>query len=1379
MSYTSVFGGTTIYPSDVSYLPLALAADTTLEWPLEASGDITVAARIIGVTPASANRSVILPDATRTGTGQSILFNNMGPTYNFRVKDDAGNILATVAPGTQWQIYLTDNTTAAGTWEVYQMGASTATVQASALAGPGLTVYGSQLAQAAPFSNFTSNLAPKLANRAAMYVYTGTGAATVTLPVASTVGDTYFLRIRNQGGGVLLIDPQGIDLINGATGLNLAPEDSAMFITDGATKWYTVGLGQNAAFTFDYVSIDVAPGGTTTLFGAQLNRIAYRFTGALSSDVTIVVPATVQQYWVNNKTTGNFTLGVKTASQVIPTLVNQDASAIMYCDGQDVVLADTSTLSLPVAVSQGGTGASTASGARANLGITPYADPLVTAANSPAAQAVLFPSPITDGQVLIGSAATPGFAQTTLTAGTGIGILNAPGAVTITNTGSPAPGSVYSQLFSGTGAQTAFTLSYQPYSEDNTQVYINGVYQQKNTYSLSGFVLTFSAAPPLGTNNIEVVVIQVVPIGATTANLVSFAPTGTVTSDNVQSAIVEVVTDLASTDADKGAALVSFKSGQTLRVLDTVQPLRLSIELGAGGGDETSAFAGFLSKMNSQQRPAIIDRDISVSGFTTINGYCVVTSEGDATITFTGGSSGFNAINTSTLLGSWTAAPTLAQWPASTGSYVTALVVDAATYAGLATGDNVYLSDSVNDTFVYKTTNYTNYAEIAMVVAKSGSTIYLDRVLGEWDLYSASGTVTKLGNNLCMLNLNINGERVTPRDLIRVEGYARAQIDAVINGNSARGVMLIGCLAPRVRAFVDNLRDDETNNSFGYGICAAAATTDGQFEVNAKRVRHAYSDIIIGTSTGASQPTVFRGGVVRRSSVTGVADSCTAASWDTHTFSDRVRFENIKAWGTHNVSGEQPDGGLNYAMQVRGTNVTVDGFETNMQRGITYAVGTPTYAEVIGDITGTTLTVSGVTSGTLAVGQTVNGLNTLPAAIAPGTRITALGTGTGGVGTYTVSQNYPVTTGSITMTTGRNSVLEVSNFRHQNTLLGGVTGVNSLISFGGFLFTKGGSHKVNIRNSVIHNLFYTGPNWNFVTIYGSEVEMSTSTSGFPGQVNAAVVTGSIAGTTLTVSAMTSGALVVGQLLTGVGITSGTTITAFGTGSGGVGTYTVSASQTVGSSVISAGSAGCVTEYVNSIVRNPTSVNLITGLTFEGGKVIRSSAVGFNLFDGAVLKARNHGFEITGGGSISNSAYAFSSITSGAASFTYSNVSVDDARTMGTNRPFIYTTTGATITVKDIMASADVVVTSTVDIPSIAAQGTTTFDVTVPGVSVTTGSPISAAWRVTVNPSADLGALAMTAWVQATNIVRVRVVNPTAAAIDAPSVTMTVTARRVV
>lgn len=59
------------------------------------------------------------------------------------------------------------------------------------------------------------------------------------------------------------------------------------------------------------------------------------------------------------------------------------------------------------------------------------------------------------------------------------------------------------QNFTGTGSQTVFTLSSAPYSENSMLVYINGVYQQRNSYSVSGTTLTFSEAPPV-TSSIEV-----------------------------------------------------------------------------------------------------------------------------------------------------------------------------------------------------------------------------------------------------------------------------------------------------------------------------------------------------------------------------------------------------------------------------------------------------------------------------------------------------------------------------------------------------------------------------------------------------------------------------------------------------------------------------------------------------------------------------------------------------------------------------------------------------------------------------------------------------------------------------------------------------------
>ena len=77
----------------------------------------------------------------------------------------------------------------------------------------------------------------------------------------------------------------------------------------------------------------------------------------------------------------------------------------------------------------------------------------------------------------------------------------------------------------------------------------------------------------------------------------------------------------------------------------------------------------------------------------------------------------------------------------------------------------------------------------------------------------------------------------------------------------------------------------------------------------------------------------------------------------------------------------------------------------------------------------------------------------------------------------------------------------------------------------------------------------------------------------PGGQIGAIITGSITGTTLTVTAISQGAVSMGQTLSGTGITAGTTIVGFLTGAGGnvneTGTYTVNISQTVASTTINA------------------------------------------------------------------------------------------------------------------------------------------------------------------------------------------------------------------
>ena len=98
----------------------------------------------------------------------------------------------------------------------------------------------------------------------------------------------------------------------------------------------------------------------------------------------------------------------------------------------------------------------------------------------------------------------------------------------------------------------------------------------------------------------------------------------------------------------------------------------------------------------------------------------------------------------------------------------------------------------------------------------------------------------------------------------------------------------------------------------------------------------------------------------------------------------------------------------------------------------------------------------------------------------------------------------------------------------------------------------------NAQTSRVYNTFTSATNF------------ERGKSGWERSTEDAVVTGSIATTVLTVTAVTRGTLAVGQIITDTNILPGTRITALGTGTGGTGTYTVSQSQTVASTTITGG-----------------------------------------------------------------------------------------------------------------------------------------------------------------------------------------------------------------
>jgi hypothetical protein len=76
--------------------------------------------------------------------------------------------------------------------------------------------------------------------------------------------------------------------------------------------------------------------------------------------------------------------------------------------------------------------------------------------------------------------------------------------------------------FSGNGTTTAFTLTYAPASTTSVIVAISGVVQNPNLYSIVGTTLTFSPAPPTGTNNISVLYLGLPVIGVSSPGNTSY-----------------------------------------------------------------------------------------------------------------------------------------------------------------------------------------------------------------------------------------------------------------------------------------------------------------------------------------------------------------------------------------------------------------------------------------------------------------------------------------------------------------------------------------------------------------------------------------------------------------------------------------------------------------------------------------------------------------------------------------------------------------------------------------------------------------------------------------------------------------------------------------
>jgi len=347
MSYNSPFTGNVIQPTDVSYSRITLTTDLQLTWPINGTTADDAAARIMEVSTTTTANELWMPPANQASVGQDALIRNVG-SVTLTVKDFTGaNTIVTVAAGQAQYIYITTNATTAGTWGIIAFGIGSSGADAATLAGYGLLAIGQTLNQSQPITTFSSSYTALAADRSSTYVWTG-GAGTLTMTLASTLGDNWFMFVRNSGTGALTVTGTSGNLINGSASIALQPTDSCIIVCSG-TQFYTVGLGKSTQFAFTQLSKAVLTG-TYTLTASEASNVIQKYTGALTGNVTIVIPSTVQVYYILNETSNAYTVTISTGSGATAVLT-AGTQATLVCDSVNLynantILAGSSTVSL-------------------------------------------------------------------------------------------------------------------------------------------------------------------------------------------------------------------------------------------------------------------------------------------------------------------------------------------------------------------------------------------------------------------------------------------------------------------------------------------------------------------------------------------------------------------------------------------------------------------------------------------------------------------------------------------------------------------------------------------------------------------------------------------------------------------------------------------------------------------------------------------------------------------------------------------------------------------------------------------------------------------------------------------------------------------------
>lgn len=251
MSYTNVFGGSSVRPSQPSYEALTISVNTALMWPLETTTSAPYAAAAIDVTATVASLLLMMPPANTGSAGVISMVTNVGGLA-FTLTDQGGNAIVSIAPSQSWLIVLRATDTANGSWGAIQMGATTSSASAGSLAGAGLVASGAQLKVNRVSASLNADTLITVSYREQAITWTG-GTGTLTLDTIANLTPGWECFINNSGTMAVTFVTSDGSTINGDSSFVMQPGNSGLLVC-GASSFETYG----AIVT----SLAIAAGGT-------------------------------------------------------------------------------------------------------------------------------------------------------------------------------------------------------------------------------------------------------------------------------------------------------------------------------------------------------------------------------------------------------------------------------------------------------------------------------------------------------------------------------------------------------------------------------------------------------------------------------------------------------------------------------------------------------------------------------------------------------------------------------------------------------------------------------------------------------------------------------------------------------------------------------------------------------------------------------------------------------------------------------------------------------------------------------------------------------------------------------------------------------------